>query len=206
VSLLSDTEAQLEALSAPKRWAVIAGTAMMILALGWYGWIEDLQMQADGMETKAEQLQQKVLRNDLRLYAAKIKKVQRTRLALAEKLQRKEAAKRYLQSRFESIGFIWFNQRGFAQLLDRILKKSVELGVRIDLVEVKDAGRPLTPLIETKKRLDIEGGGRFADIVKLATYIESLEAMLKIDDLGFELDKGGKSLFHMTVLTYGGKR
>lgn len=205
MSLLQETENQFESFSPAKRLIVTAGTALMILALGWYGWIDPLTQQVEAEKTECEQLEQKIASVDLRRVGLMLEKVKGKRLRLQEELEKTEAAKRYLQSRAKRLDFLWFEQKSFLEMLDRVLKRSVELGLRIDLIESSDESGEISPMIEKKKAVRIDGAGRFADIVKLIHYIESFNALLKVDGVKISLGEEGETLFHLDLLSYGAK-
>jgi Tfp pilus assembly protein PilO len=205
MSLLQDTENQFAAFSPARRLIVTAGTALMILALGWYGWIDPLRQQIEAEKMECERLEQKIASVDLRRIGLMLEKVKRRRLQLQEELEKMEAAKRYLQSRAKQLDFIWFEQKSFLEMLDRVLKRSVELGLRIDLIESSDEKGEISPMIVKRKAVRIEGAGRFADIVKLIHYIESFNALLKVEGLKISLSEEGETLFHLDLLSYGAK-
>jgi len=205
MKLLHDTEAQFESFSPAKRMVITAGTALMVVALGWYGWIEPMQQQIEAEKTECEQLEQKIASVDLRRVSRKLEQVKRERLKLQESLQEMEAAKRYLQSRAKRLDFIWFEQKSFLEMLDRVLKRSVELGLRIDLIESQDESGEVSPMIEKRKAVRVEGAGRFADIVKLIHYIESFNALLKVERVKISLSEEGETVFHLDLLSYGAK-
>ncbi|WP_201352409.1 type II secretion system protein GspM [Hydrogenimonas urashimensis] len=203
--MLRETESQLEAFPPAKRMALTAGTALMIVALGWYGWIEPLGEQIDAARMECRQLEQKIAAVDLRRIERKLEEVKKRRMELEEKVQETAAAKRYLQSRAKRLDFIWFEQKSFLEMLDRVLKRSVELGLRIDLIESSDDKGGVSPMIERRKRVRIDGAGDFPDIVRLIHYIESFNALLKVEGVKIGLDKKNETLFHLDLVSYGAK-
>lgn len=205
MNLLHDTEKQLESFSAAKRLVVVMGAAIMIVAIGWYMWIAPLNEEIEISSIRCDQLQQQIARVDLRRISSKLEQVKRERLKLQEELIDADAAKRYLQSRAKSLHFIWFEQKSFLEMLDRVLKRSVDLGLRIDLIESVDDNEEVSPLIEKKKSVHIEGEGQFPDIVKLVQYIESFNALLKVENIKVWLNEKGETLFSIELFSYGAK-
>ncbi|WP_300364882.1 hypothetical protein [Hydrogenimonas sp.] len=205
MSLLRDTENQFESFSPIKRLAVTVGAAVMIVAMGWYLWIDPLNEEIEASSIRCDQIQQQIARVNLRRISTKLEQVKRERLKLQEDLREAEAAKRYLQSRARQLDFIWFEQKSFLDMLDRVLKRSVDLGLRIDLIESVEINGEVMPLIEKKKAVHIEGEGRFADIVKLIQFIESFNALLKVEHMKIWLAETGETLFRIDLLSYGAK-
>ncbi|WP_456452895.1 type II secretion system protein GspM [Hydrogenimonas sp.] len=205
MSLLRDTEAQFENFSPAKRWLVTLGAAAMIAALGYYLWIEPMEREIETQQGQIAQLQRQIAQVNLRRITDKLAQVKRQRLGLQEELERADAARRYLQSRARALDFIWFEQKSFLEMLDRVLRRSVELGIRLDLLETFDIEGEVTPLIEKKRRVLLEGAGRFADIVRLVHYIESFNALLKVVRFEVFLDDEGQTRFRTEMISYGAK-
>ena len=204
---IEETERQLEAFGPFKRTLVTAGTALAVLAAGWFLWLEPLNDETQVLRTQAERLAQRIARIDLRRVTARLDQTRRERLRLEEELARADAAKRYLQSRIHALEFVWFEPENSLWMLDRILKRSVELGVRIDSVENVETHEDVTPLIEKSREIRVEGAGRFADILRLVRYIESFRALVKTRSLRIWLDEEEKEVrFALLFDGYGAKR
>lgn len=203
--LLHETEAQLAGFSPAKRLLVTLFAVLMIAAGGWYGWIEDTQTQIEETSARNFQLEQQIRRTDLRRLSKKIEEVRRNRLALLEEIQKSTAAARYLRARMQRLAKMRFDQKRTADLLDAVLKKSADLGLRVDKIESTDDRKEITPLLERKKRFEIEGSGAFGRIVSLTHYIESLDMLAKIEQFGISLDPKGSTAFRIEIFAYGEK-
>ena len=205
MSLLRDTETRFESYGPARRWGLTLGAAAMIVLLGYYLWIEPMEREIETEQGQIARLQRQIAQVRLRQINAMLAKTKKERMVLQERLDRADAAKRYLQSVAHRYDFIWFDQKSFLEMLDRVLKRSVDLGVRLDVVETFDENGSVSPLIEKKKRVVMEGGGAFGDIVRLVHYIESFNALLKVTLLRVEADEKGGTLFHLELLSYGAK-
>ncbi len=207
MSWIEETERQLEAFGPLKRTLVTAGTALAVLATGWFLWLEPLDEETQSLQMQAEQLAQRIARIDLRGITARLDRTRHERLLLEEDLAKADAAKRYLQSRIHALEFVWFDPESSLRMLNRILKRSVELGVRIDSIENVENHKEVTPLIEKNEEIRVEGAGRFADILRLVQYIESFQALLKTRNLHIWLDEEeGEVRFAVLFDGYGEKR
>ena len=207
MSWIEETERQLASFGPVKRLLVTAGTALAILAMGWFFWLEPVKEETESLRMQAERLRQRIARIDLRRAATRVERTRRERLALEEELMRADAAKRFLQSRIRALEFVWFDPESSLRMLDRMLKRSVELGVRIDSVESLETHEEVTPLIEKSEEIRVEGAGRFADILRLVQYIESFQALLKTRSLKIWLDEEtGDLRFALLFDGYGEKR
>ncbi len=205
MTLLNETEEQLAGFSPAKRLLVTLFAVSMIVLGGWYGWIEDTEREIEETSARNAELQRQIGRTDLRILSKKIEQVRHKRLALLEKIQSNSAAEKYLRTQLEEIGKVRFDQKRTADLLDAVLKKSADFGLRVDKIESIDDIKEITPLLERKKILNIEGVGSFGKIVRLTHYIESLDMLAKIDMLDISLDEKGSTVFRIKVFAYGEK-
>jgi Tfp pilus assembly protein PilO len=205
MNLWQDTEAQLESFSPFRRLLLIVGTALAVVVLGYFLWIVPMQDEIGIRQEEVARLQRQLANVDLRKITGKLERVKKERLKLQEALERADAAKRYLQSRARALDILWFEQKDFLEMLDRTLKRSVELGLRLDRIETFDEEGQVTPLIEREKRVLIEGAGRFADIVRLVQFIESFNALLKVERFDVFLDEEGETRFRTEMISYGAK-
>ncbi len=205
MSFLEDTERQLADMGGAKRLALTFAAAAMIGAGVWFGWIEDLEADIEHATAKNAQIIKQIGLIDLKRLSKRIEEVRRKRMEAAETLQRSRAQVLYLRTEMDRVGKLKFDQGVMADLLDDILKRSVRLGLRIDSIESVDDSLDLTPLLQRKKRISVEGAGAFAKIVSLSHYIESRPMLAKIDSLDISLDKKGSTAFRIDISTYGVK-
>jgi hypothetical protein len=111
-----------------------------------------------------------------------------------------------LRGRTERLDFFIFDKYRFYEMFERVLARSTQLGVRLDSVTLEDEVRPLTTLLEQKKRIRIEGAGGFAPVLRLSWFIESFDALMKIDRFDFRYDEEAKEpRFVIELLFYGAK-
>ncbi len=204
--ILGETEEQLAGFSPAKRLIVTLLAAVMIVSGIWYGWIEETLVKIEETAARNAALQHQIARTDLRILSKKIERVRRERLSLLEKVQNDRMAVRYLRARLEDILKMRFDQERTADLLEAVLKRSTELGLRLDKIESIDDIKELTPLLERKRVFEIEGIGAFDRIVRLTHYIESLDMLAKIENLKIFLDESGSTAFSMKIFAYGEKR
>jgi len=206
MSLLRETEEQLASFGPLKRGVVTLAALAMVVAGGWYGWIEETRTRIDEVSARTAGLERQIGQIDLRRLAQRVEHMRQKRLETVEELHESERAVGFLRTKMGGIRKFGFDQEMEAELLDAILKRSVELGLRIERIESVNDPADLTPLLERKKRLRIEGEGAFAPIVKLVYHIESLNMLAKIGSLGLRLDRNGATLFTIDLLAYGVKR
>ncbi|WP_353661786.1 hypothetical protein [Hydrogenimonas sp. SS33] len=205
MSLLSETERQFESYGAKTRSALIGGAALAVLAAGWLFWLEPLTEEIEAAQSRAARLQSRIAAVNLRALNRELARVKKQNLELRETLQKADAARRFLQSRASRLDFIWFDQKRFLDMLDKVLRRSVTLGLRIDLFESRPAAEAISPLIEKRAHVHIEGAGDYGQILRLLRYIESFRALLKTDSVRIGLDEQGETHFRIDFDSYGAK-
>ncbi|MCF6201675.1 MAG: hypothetical protein L3J42_06095 [Hydrogenimonas sp.] len=206
MSILRDTEEQFASFSPLKRFAVTASAALMIIAGVWFFWTEDTQERIELAEARKIQLSQQIRQVNTRGLAKKIEELKLKRLESEERFQESEKIFRFLRTKIEGVRKIKFDQERLADLLDAILKRSVELGLRIEKIESRPSKDSVTPFLEKKRRVSVEGSGKFADIVKLTYFLESLDMLVKLKSVAISLDKEGRTIFAIDIDAYGIKR
>ena len=206
MSIWQQTEEQLASFSPLKRWGVTILAAVMTVAGVWFFWVEDVEAQIESAEARRTQLARQMRQVDIRRVSKKIERIKKERLASEEKLLKSRAAFGFLRTKLERVHKVRFDQKRLADLLDAILKRSVDLGIRVKSIQSAPKSGDLTPFLEAKREVRVEGGGDFADIVKLTYFIESLDMLAKLESVKISLDEDGRTVFDIYIETYGMKR
>lgn len=93
------------------------------------------------------------------------------------------------------------NETSWANLLESVLKRSVELSVAINIMEITSPQTPFVGELFLVKTLHIEGEGAFLDIERLMRFIETREKTLKLSRL--VISQGDKPQFQATFEVLG---
>ncbi|NPA29390.1 MAG: hypothetical protein GXO33_04320 [Epsilonproteobacteria bacterium] len=205
--LLQNTDSQLAAMPPAKRWAVTGVTALLIVAAGWFLWGEALSEEIDTQERKIAQLETKIRKNALGMLGKAIRHTQEENLKLEERIEEYRAMVRYLQTKATGMRFFFFDRRRFMEMFEKVLRRSVDLGIRIDTVSSEAEKGAVSLLIEKKKRVVLEGSGSFPAVTRLTWYIESFGALMKIVRYRYWFDaQKGEPKFSIELLYYGARR
>jgi hypothetical protein len=203
MNIFDTIESHLESMG---RWQRV-GLALLGVGIAWgifqLLWISPLSEKKKEKEREIERIDRELSKIDLTKLRKTIEKVRLERLSLVDRLEKEKALKRSLEARTRALSFIWFDQGRFLSMLDKILQRSVILGIRLDLIESVNAQGNVTPLIEKKKVVTLQGAGDFASIVKLVHYIESFEALIKVERFDVELNEEGALHFEASFIHYG---
>lgn len=201
---LAELETQLEQMGRTKR----LGVHLVLLASAVYmSWVllgETLSEEIITQEEQIASLEMKLLKNNNRSLEAAILKSKKEALALEDQINHLHFQKQFLQTKLQSIDFIHYSNQGSAELLDEILKHSIERSIVLEQIvatpiEPQEQGVGLKP----KSRLKVTGKGSFSDITSLQYYIDSLSAVLVSDSLHVSVDETNATRFELVLLHYG---
>ncbi len=205
--ILQDTDAQLAAMPPWQRWAVIIGTALLIGVAGWYFWIDDLIGEIDTTQSRIARLERKIANNRIPALKRAIGKIEKENGRLKDRIERYRAMERLLQSRAEKLDIFLFDPARYMEIFEKILKRSVDLGIRIDDAYSQEGSGEISPLIDRWQRLIFEGSGSFPAVTRLSRYIESFKALAKITHYRYWYDEKAKEpRFEITIIFYGASR
>ncbi|MBN2895560.1 MAG: hypothetical protein JXK05_06685 [Campylobacterales bacterium] len=201
---LAELETQLEQMGRTKRLAVHLVLLASALYMSWVLFGEALSEEIVTQEDRIASLEMKLLKNNNRSLEAAILKSKKEALALEDSINHLHFQKQFLQTKLQSIDFIHFSNQGSAELLDDILRHSVEHSIVLEQIvatpiEPQQEGVGLKP----KNRLIVTGTGSFADITSLQYYIDSLSAVLVSDALHVSIDENNATRFELVLVHYG---
>jgi hypothetical protein len=123
---------------------------------------------------------------------------------LGQKQQDGEYESRALRTKLERMDYLSSNAKGLADILERILKESVVLGINIDKITLDKTQSQYAPQIQKRGDVVIEGKAAFRSVLKLLRFIESQEALIAISNVNFVLgEKTASPDFSITITGYG---
>ena len=206
-AILRETETQLASMSAWRRWMVVAAAILMIATAGWYLWIDELIEKIDATRNRIETLEKKISANRMLALERIVAKLEKENRKLHSEIEKKKRMERWLQARARRLDIFLFDPERYMEIFEKILKRSVDLDIRIDSAYIQEGRGEISPLIDRWQRLIFEGSGSFAAVTRLTRYIESFKALQKITHYRYWYDKKREEpQFEMTILFYGASR
>ena len=200
---LAQLESQLEDLGAAKRYVMY----LLLLFLGvYFSWMlsgEDLALEIEAAQEKKASLEQKLSQNSIPSLKKAIERKEFQNLTLEDELLNLHFAEQFLQTKLQSQDFIFFDQEGYADILDRILRHSVVLNLRIDIIQSMQGEEDYSEQIREMRKVTIKGEGEFREILKLLQYIESLNTLLYLQNLKVEVNSENATAFSFELSNYG---
>lgn len=201
---LSDIDLQLELMPAQNRKMLYASIFIGLVMFSYY--IFGLDQQSE-YETKLEtlgSLEAKLADNKVNVYRDKIKKSEEKILLLSEKHQKELYKAQFLRTKLEGMDYLSSDAIGLANILERVLKHSVILGIKIDKISLDDSVQEYKAQIQKRGNIFIEGAADFRSVLKLLRFIEDQEALMEIENIHFDLDdKSATPSFRIMITGYG---
>ena len=199
---IEQLENQLETLSIQKKVAVYLTLFISIVFASWFFISEDINLQLQKSKDSIVSLEKELRKNSIKSLEQELKKAKNDSLVLEEKNTEIHFKNQFIQSRLESLGFIFFDEMGIAKLLDKILKKSLENNIDIEFVESKNKNLIFITHVLEKQSLTVKGNGSFKDIMSLIQYIDSFSALLRIKKISVGIESE-KTTFTLEISHYG---
>ncbi len=201
---LQDIDLQLELMPPKNRLMVYASVLLGVIIFVYYVFGLDLQEEFSQKEQTYLSLEKKLAENKVSSYKNKIAKNQKNILVLAQEYELQNYKETDLIVKLEKLDYLSSDAKGLADILDRLLKRSVILGVKIQKIAVEDKDEEYKAHIKTKGSIVIEGTSGFASVLKLLRFIESQEALIEVKNVHFNLDDANTEPTFVIIITgYG---
>jgi Tfp pilus assembly protein PilO len=204
-----DLEAQLDTLDeqflgyeSSQRWLISIGSALGILVMGWMFYLSDAIDELSALEEQNSALVQQIGENSPDTYRTKItasiESLEKAKIRTAQL----DSEKKALIEQISASKGLFFNNRHYAKMLDLLLERSVQSGLKIELMESVDTDKPFFGKVKQFKKLTITGIGSFPAVADFLTFIESQNALIQIESIRIESDEV-KPRFEAVILYMG---
>ncbi len=160
-----------------------------------------LERQSE-LRDSVEMMQMKISKNSVKSLKKQLEKKNQELLTLKEDLVVKKGEVDFIMSQIYKIRYAFFDDMRWANTLDDILKFSVERNLKIYSLRSVDAKEDISSMIKPKESIEIDGIGRFADIVSLIQYIENFDTLLEFNSIEMNLVEDGVE-FSYELSAYG---
>lgn len=201
---LEEVDLQLELMPEKNRKMLYISIFLGIVVSVYYLFGLGLQAEFTTKEETIELLEKKLAESKIGLYKNKIKKSEEKILFFKQEHQNAVYKAQSLRTQLERIDYLSSDAKGLADILERILKHSVVLGINIDKITIDDLEETYTQQITKHGHIKIQGVADFRSVLKLLRFIEAQETLTDIENVRFnlEVDKYKPSFF-ITITGYG---
>jgi len=157
------------------------------------------------LESQTSKLQANIKRKSPRTLRKKIKKSKETLLRLKEETEKDRDSLNFLYAKLTNMEILEFNEQQWTVTLDAILKKSLDLNIKIKHIKNSDSEKESkSDKIVPKKYVEIIGSGKYSDTLKYLHFIENRQFLVDVKNIKIEKQEEGKNIdFHFNFTIYG---
>jgi Tfp pilus assembly protein PilO len=196
-------ESQLSEMPSSKRIGIYAVIFIALVFMSWNLFGETMSQEIESTQNSIASLEEKLQKNSTRSLQNAIASSRKEVLTLEDALTNIHFKDQHLRSKLESISFILYDQKGAAQILDDILKQSLNRGITIDVIQTQRSDKPFKKHIVEKETINVKGDGSFQSIMALQHYIDSLNVLLRTAMLSITINENNATYFDMNLSHYG---
>jgi len=200
---IQELESQLAQMSREKRFLVYGVIFAAAIYMSWVLYGETLNEEIETAQTRITSLESKLMKNSNRTLESAILKTKKTILNLEDEINHLHFETQFIQSKFQNINFIYYDEAGSAEILDDILKRSIKEAINLEAIQKRPLEAQKEQLIQEKSEILITGEGSLRAITALHHYIESLNALLSSQALHVEIDENNATHFELQLIHYG---
>ncbi|MDP1785417.1 MAG: hypothetical protein Q8K81_08355 [Sulfuricurvum sp.] len=193
---------QLETYDPTQRWFIYLVTGIGILAMSWMFFVSDMLDQLSTLQNEHTNLITQIQQSSPEAYQAKITHTTQMILEKKRMIVDIENQKQALLIQISQSQGLLFDNRQYAEILDLLLERSVQLGLNIELIQSEDTDKVFFGKVKQFKKLTIKGSANFREIVAFLTFIEEQKSLVVIDNVQIHSDEE-KPVFEATVLYMG---
>jgi len=157
------------------------------------------------LESEQSKLHANIKRKQPRTLKKKIKKAETTLLSLKEKVGEDRDSLNYLYAKLTNMEVLEVNEQQWTVTLDEILKKSLNLNIKIKHIKnsdskLKEDHKNIIP----KKYVEIIGSGTYSNALKYLHFIENRQFLVDVKNIKMNKQEDSKDIdFHFNFTIYG---
>jgi len=196
-------ESQLDEMPTAKRLGIYGVIIIALVFMSWNIFGETLYETIVTKERAINSLEHKLRQGGVASLQRAITKSRSDALQLEDDLTNLHFKNQFLRTKLESVGFIMYDQKGAAQILEDILRQSLKHGIAIDVITSKKHDRPYMPHIHEKAQIHVTGKGSFGGIVALMQYIDALNVLMRTTHVAIGIDENNATYCDFNLSHYG---
>ncbi len=161
--------------------------SLLAAAIIYLNILPSIEEELDIKEQRFEQLKKDIKRKSPSILKKKIKKSQEQLLSLKSEVEEKKDDLNYLYAKLTNLEISEFDETRWTLTLDKILKKSLSLNIKIDHIKNSDSKEKKSDeSILPKKYVEISGSGKYENALKYLSFIENTQFLIDIKNIRFE--------------------
>jgi len=200
---LEQVEQQLEDMPLAQRIGLYVVILGCIVYMSWNLFGEDMSNEISTKEETITSLHQKLKKNSIKSLEKAIKKAKKEQLKLTEDITNLNFKDQFIKSKLDALGFIYFSQKGKAEVLDNILKESLKNSLNVEYIVSVDTNIKFAPHITQRQEIEIQATGSFKGILSLLQYVDSLQTLMQLKTLSVYIDDDSNTVCNIKLIQYG---
>jgi len=200
-------ETQLSSIDKSKRYLLYIMIIALVSGSNYYYFMEDIIKQAQKERRNFEKLERELRYKSPQAIVRQINQEKKRELQLSEEIEKLEYKKIALQTKLDSMKFLFLTDDKFAQFLDVILKDSVNKGIMLSKVMIKEenSDKHYIGSLYYAKELEVEGVGDYVMIEEFLRGIERQNILQRFDQIEIKTDVNS-TWFNAKMTLFGDKR
>lgn len=199
---IEQMETQLEELPLFQKIILYITLMCLFFVASWYLFGEDISLKIESKQSSIISLEEELQKNSIPSLENKIKLLKKEILDLNDKTGDISLKLKFIQTKLEQVSFIVYDEKGTAEILDELLKNSLEHNINIKMIQTKDVLGKNDTYVIVKDSIKIIGSGSYKNIILLIQYIDALNALLRVEKISVKLDEDMTN-FELDLLHYG---
>ena len=203
---IEKVESQFSSLEKGKRYIIYFLVVSLITGLNYYYFVEDIMKDLTKERQNLEKLQRELRNKSPLTFVRKIKQEEKRHLKLSEEIEKLEYEKLTLRTKLDEMKFLFLTDDKFAQFLDVTLKDSVNKGIILSKVMIKEdnSGKHYIGSIYYAKEVEFEGKGDYLNIEEFLRNIEKQNILQRFDLIEIKTDVNS-TWFNAKMTLFGDK-
>ena len=169
-------------------------------------YITPMQMEElDMIDSESAKLHSNIERKKPKTIKSKIKKLEPTLLTLKEESEQNRDSLNFLYAKLSNLEILEFNEQQWTFTLDEILKKSLNLNIKIKHIKNSNSKLQKTnEKIVPKKYVEIIGSGKYSDALKYLHFIENRKFLVDVKNIKMQKQSESQDIdFQFNFTIYG---
>ena len=191
MSKMEKFENYLKKIKSSQKIFIYALPSLLTAAIIYLNILPSQEEEFDLSTQKADQLKRDIKRKSPSILRKKIKKSEKKLLALKTQIEDNKDDLNYLYAKLTNLEISEFDETKWTLALDKILKKSLSLNIKIDHIKNSDSKKEETDnAILPEKYVEIAGSGNYENALKYLSFIENTRFLIDIKNIRFEKKSG----------------
>lgn len=188
-----------------KQKVMIYISVVLLIVVVLNQFLPSMMSKKESLQSDISSMQMQILKNSNKKLKRDLSQVRQTKLKTLEESSELKEKTAYLMSNLYKVEFAFFAQKELARSLDRILDKSLDLDIQLNFIKnMEGQVESLSNLISYKNTLHVDGVGSFKETIRFINFIESLELLMKIEEISLvQSEQKGGVAFSMILHVYG---